>query len=295
MMLSRLRFLFLVAASLSLAVSESNAAIISGTANTQHSHNTGTLESPFFTEATNQSGAPVYSWMAAQGLSGSIVSGSAGSTTVSGTITIAGNSTSGGGFTDGNSIPDGVTLSFPLSFDISTATGANLITAGGNTGNGLSVANDGSQLHGALEVGETLDISAATIGAPTWAGAPSEPGYTFLGGAAGGSQFVGFRANNFNEASNGATLSDGTDSVGFGTSLGSSASNTVINNNTAPTFSVLGLDVASTLSTDQGTWNLKGFTLEHSFDYEISAIPEPATFAGLSAMLATLVGVKRRR
>lgn len=292
-----LRYLTLsLAGTLTLALSgSSQAALISGTANTGHSHNTGTLESPFFSEATNQSGSPTYNWMPANGLAGSIVSGSASSTTVAGTITINGNSTSGGGFTDGNSVPAGVTLSFPLSFTVASDSGRNLITAGGNTGNGIAIANDGSQLHGGLDAGEILNISAATIGSPMWSGAPTEPGYVFTGGALSGSNLVGFRSNSFGEGTEGATLTAGADSVGFGTSTGTLASNAVANNNIAPGFPAIGLDVASTLATDVGNWHLKGLTIQHGFSYDIAAIPEPGTALVLSIGLIGLVTRANRR
>jgi len=78
--------------------------------------------SPFFSQATGDDGT-VYDFAPIGGISGDLVSGAGDTTNVSGTITIVGTSNSSTNFNDGNRLPKGVTLTYDLSFTISTTDG----------------------------------------------------------------------------------------------------------------------------------------------------------------------------
>ena len=113
---------------------------------TNLSHNIGNAPvSPFFTQATGSDGT-VYNFAPAGGLEGSIVSGASNTTTVSGTLTIVGSSNAITNFNDGNRLPRGITLTYDLSFTVSTNDGL-LVTANGNTGNGLGPGQLLSLIH----------------------------------------------------------------------------------------------------------------------------------------------------
>lgn len=269
---------------------------ISGRSSTNHSHDnfnetTPTQSSPFFTSALHATNGTQYIIGPANGLAGSIKTPNGpgdspvgSSTTVSGTITINGNANSLGpdgiagtadDWLNGNNIPAGVVLSYGISFTIASANGANLITANGNTGNGLAIANNASQNYGNLDSGEVLLISAITRTNLQWNGAPNEP-FAFTPLSAGVTRFTSFRSNSFTEATAGATLSDGTNTWGFGVSTGTVVSNQVMENGfgqPAYIFAPAGGDLPLTLTTDAGSWTLKGFQLSTPFAYDIVALP----------------------
>jgi hypothetical protein len=264
---------------------------------TNHSHDQfqagDSPGSPFFTQSTNSTTGQVYTIGPSNGLAGSISAPggtpTGSSTTVSGTININGNATSAGADTipgnaddwlNGNQIPAGVTLSFNVSFTVSSANGNMLITATGNTGNGLAIANDGTQTHGEINVGEDLNISAITTSNHTWGGAPTES-FTFTPLSVGVTKFAAFRSNSFMEIApdfEAATLTDGTTTWGFGAAAGTTpaTSNLVMNNNYNVQFPPAGGDVPLTFSTSVGAWSLKGFQLRTPISYDVVAIETPA-------------------
>ncbi|MBA4105341.1 MAG: hypothetical protein C0485_06250 [Pirellula sp.] len=269
---------------------------ITGVGFTNHSHDQFgdvTPGSPFFTGTVHSTNGTQYVTGPSAGLHGSIrtpnstVDSPIGpSTTVSGRVTIAGNANAAGvdltpgtadDWLNGNNVPAGITLSYDVSFTITAANGNNLVTFTGNTGNGLAIASDASQNYGTLDAGEILQISAITRGAPEWAGTPTEA-FIFTPGTVGATQFSAFRSNNFVEASAGATLSDGTNTWGFGQSTGSVANNLIIDNNLGAPFAPAGGDVPLTLTTNAGSWSLKGFKLSTPITYSIEPAP-PTTDA----------------
>ena len=237
---------------------------------TNYSHNINNPGpiSPFFTQATDANKI-LRIFDPAAGLSGDLVSGAGNSTNVSGTVTIVGSSNAITNFRDGNGLPRGVTLTYDLSFTISTSDGL-LVTAGGNTGNGLA---PGALPFDVFNPGESIDFSAATVSNISFTGAPTDPGVTFTPGTVSGVGLSQFRSSNFGEASNGATLSNGTDTVGFGVSMGSIASQVAMNNGftAAPRFPAMMMDTPITLTMDSGTFNLKGFELTTFLDYEFTS------------------------
>jgi len=170
--------------------------------------------SPFFAQATGGDGT-VYDFAPIGGISGDLVSGAGDTTNVSGTITIVGTSNSSTNFNDGNRLPKGVTLTYDLSFTISTTDG-DLVTANGNTGNGLA---PGALPFGVFDPGESIEFSVAAISNISFTGTPTDPSVTFTPGTVSEVGLSQFRSNNFAEPTNGVTLSNGTDTVGFGTQV----------------------------------------------------------------------------
>lgn len=224
--------------------------------------------SPFFSQATGSDGT-VYDFAPIGGISGDLVSGAGDTTNVSGTITIVGTSNASTNFNDGNRLPKGITLTYDLSFTISTTDG-DLVTAGGNTGDGLA---PGALPFGVFDPGEAIEFSVATISNISFSGTPTDPSVTFTPGTVSAVGLSQFRSNNFAEATEGVTLSNGTDTVGFGTSMGTIANEVAINNGftAAARFPALGMDVPITLTMDVGEFNLKGIEFTTTFDYEFTS------------------------
>ena len=137
--------------------------------NFSHNINPGPF-SPFFTEATDANNGTVYSFTDDNGLTGSIVSATSNSTTVGGTVTVVGNATAANDFSNGNQLPEGVTLSYDVSFTISSPDGQ-LATSAGNTGNGIGI---GATQYEAIDNGEQLVFSPATISNITFSGTPTD-------------------------------------------------------------------------------------------------------------------------
>jgi len=222
--------------------------------------------SPFFTQGVGVDGT-VYDYTPENGLSGSIVAGTANSTTVSGTIDVVGNATAANNFSDGNQLPEGVTLSYDLSFTISSQDDL-LTVAFSNTGDGIGV---GSNQNETINDGEQLVFSPATISNVTFTGTPSD-GSSFVPGNVIDVAFDAFRTNNFVEGADGAVLSNGTDSIGFGLASGTLASNVDIDNGflAADRFPAISLMDVLTLTADAGetSFNLKGFELVTVFTYD---------------------------
>ena len=245
--------------------------------NFSHNINPGPF-SPFFTETTDSNNGTVYDFTDDNGLAGSIVSGTTDTTTVSGTIEIVGTATAAGDFLDGNQLPEGVTLSYDLSFTVSSPNGM-LGTADGNTGNGIGI---GPTQYEGIDAGEQLVFSAATISNVAFTGMPID-GSAFSPGNVTDVALDAFRAGNFNEANSGAVLSNGTDSVGFGLSTGSLASNVNMDNNFASTnrFPLMSMMVPTTLTADPGaSFNLKGFELATTFTYDLGVVKGDVDLSG---------------
>ena len=282
------------------AVTPAHAITITGRGFSNHSHDqfssTTSAGSPFFTGSTNSQDGTQYTISPSNGLAGSIrtpngpgPSPTGSSTSISGRVTIIGNATSVGAdaiantaddWLNGNGVPAGVTLSYDILFTISSANGMNLITANGNTGNGLAIANTANQNYGNLDVGEQLNLSAITASNYVWGGAPTELAFSFTPISTGVTRFTAFRSNSLDIDNEGATLSDGTNTWGFGKSTGTVVSNIPIGNTLGATFSPAGGDVPLTLTTDVGAWSLKGFQLSTPISYDINsaALPTNADF-----------------
>jgi hypothetical protein len=250
--------------------------------------------SPFFTQAVNVADGTVFNYGATQGLSGSVAAtgttSTGAATLISGRVNIVGSATSKGAdglpntaddWLNGPHFPAGISLSFDVTFTISSSSGKKLVLAGGNLGLGLGIANDNLEAYGEINVGEVLQISQITTSNHQWSGVPNEA-FTFTPISIGVTAMEGFRSNNFLESAAGATLSDGLDTWGFGISTGTRRSHLIMDNHFGRSaFSpYAGGNVPLTLTTDAGAWNLKGFSLATLVTYEIVPIAPPADFDG---------------
>ena len=266
---------------------------------TNFSHNIGdpvAPVSPFFTQTTGDDGT-VFDFAAAFGLAGSIVTGEADTTTVSGTVQIVGNATAANDFSTGNQLPTGVTLSYDVSFTISSPDGP-LTTSGGNTGNGIGI---GTAQFESINDGEQLVISPATISNVAFTGAPAD-GVGFVPGDVVDVALTQFRSNNFPEVASGAVLSNGSDSVGFGLAAGTLSSNVAINNGflAASRFPPFSLTDQLTLTAGDGasSFNLKGFELATIFTFVVNDdfllgdanLNGEVNFSDISAFIGVLSG-----
>src|SRR5215204_3439666 len=145
---------------------------------------------------------------------GNIGAGDAASCVSTGSFTIVGGSTSAGGWVDSNGIPAGITLTFNIQFTTSTTNADSFLTAGGNSGtalgNGIGITPTAGTT-GALEPGEVLEISTIAITAINFSGSLAEPGFSFTPGTVSNLKWNRLRSNNLTEATEGVTVTVGTD------------------------------------------------------------------------------------
>jgi hypothetical protein len=108
------------------------------------------------------------------------------SSTVKGGFSVTGNSTAAGNWTDGNGIPTGIVVKFNTSITFSVGAdspaGSLLTLSGTDFSNGLGITQT-PDTAGALDPGESLDVSAVTISNVNFTG--SVDGYTVSNGAVG--------------------------------------------------------------------------------------------------------------
>ena len=167
--------------------------------------------------------------------------GEAVSTTPSKTYIITGSSTSAGGWTDGTGVPAGLVLTFTAEFTISALplSGGSFLTnpgtgdplTGGNAhGRGIGVTQTLGSIDD-IDKPDGIHVSAATISNVSFSGTLTEPGFTFTPGGIFNFGTRVFRSNNFTEANAGMLLTQGADTIGFGLSTGTLASNLNVANN----------------------------------------------------------------
>ena len=169
--------------------------------------------------------------------------GEAVSTTPSKTYIITGNSTSAGGWIDGTGVPAGLILTFTAEFTISALplSGGSFLT---NPGIGPTATPPADAHHGrGIGITQTLGgiddidkpdgihVSAATISNVSFSGTLTEPGFTFTPGGISNFGTRVLRSGNFNETVAGMLLTQGEDTIGFGLSTGTLASNLNVANN----------------------------------------------------------------
>ena len=218
--------------------------------------------------------------------------GEAVSTTPSKTYIITGNSTSAGGWTDGTGVPAGLVLTFTAEFTISALplSGGSFLT---NPGNGTTGTAHGRGIGVTQTLGgiddidkpDGLHVSAATISDVSFTGTLTEPGFTFTPGGISNFGTRVFRSNNFDEAVAGMLLTQGEETIGFGLSTGTLASNLIASNNfgnaggAEPPSSIFDRRVGPyTLVVDgpDATNNvsvIKGIGIAYEVMYDITAAP----------------------
>lgn len=203
-------------------------------------------------------------------VSGNIGAGDAATSISSGTFTIVGDASSALGWTNGNGIPAGITLTFNIQFTSSTTNG--FLTTQGNSGtqlgNGFGITATAGSV-GTLDPSEHLEISSVTISGVSFTGSLTEPGFVFTPGNVTNPKWNRLRAQNFDEVSEGALITVGGDTWGFGISSGSAGSNLVLENNYTTLTS--GFETAGPMifATDAGSWNLKGLGFRYEVTYDI--------------------------
>lgn len=226
--------------------------------------------------------------------------GAVSTTTPKKSFAIVGNSTAAGNWVDGNGVPAGISLSFDAQFTVAAASPANsLLTNPTNTSLGIGVVQTAGTT-GDLDGSEVLNVGAVTVSNVNFTGSLTDPNFTFTPGTVSGFGTRVLRSNNFEEAADGLLLTQGGDTLGFGTATGSLGSNLAINNNygnmTATTSSVFARQAGPyTLAVTGGTSALKGIGFGYDVTYEINAVPEPAGLALAALGCLGLVGARSRR
>jgi hypothetical protein len=148
-----------------------------------------------------------------------------------------------------------------------------------------------------MDLNEGIGVSAITVSNVLFAGAPTDPNYTFTPGTVANFGTRVFRSNNFAEATGGMlltnTVTGGT--IGFGLQTGTIASNLVIDNGfTTGTFDTARQTGPYTLVVTSGNSVIKGIGMAYDVSYDITAVPEP-TATMLAAGGFTALTLRRRR
>ncbi len=263
---------------LSIAAADARAAavVVAKTDNLNHSQ----TNSAFFTLSADGSVA-----LAAEGGWAPIAptqaaAASTTSTTPKKSFSIAGNSTAAGNWIDGNGVPAGITLAFDAQFTITALPTGSILTTPGPSGATLGRGIGVTQVVGGandINLGNGLEFSPVTVSNVSFTGALTEPGFNFTPGGVSGFGTALFRSNNFAEATQGMVLTQGADTIGFGTGTGSLASNLVVDNNFGPFQTTPGTSSAFarqsgpyTLLVTEGVSVIKGMTLGYDVTYDIS-------------------------
>lgn len=255
-------------------------------------------ESAFFTSNVNNSVTfgSADNWAP----TGPAQAGTISSVTTRKTYNIAGNSTAAGNWLDGNAIPAGITLSFQAEVTISAIPAGNFLTNANTTGtglgNGITISPTSGVVDANIAVNEGISVSAVTVSNVNFTGTLTDPNFTFAPGGVSDYGTRALRSNNFTEATAGMVLTQGANTIGFGTATGTVASNVIVDNNLSNPFA---RQVGPyTLVVTQGTSIIKGIGLGYDVTYDISAaVPEPTAAALLGAIgaAAALARTRRRR
>lgn len=276
------------AVALSLAAVEAQAVAIVAARHTNVNHSATTsafftLSSDGSTALTGEDGwAPIAPTQAAV----------ATSVTTKKSFSFVGNSTAAGNWVDGNGVPAGITLTFDAAFTITAlpTPGSYLTNPGPNAtinndiGRGIGVTQTfGSTGINDINQGAGLEFSPVAVSNVNFTGALAEAGYTFTPGGVSGFGTMLFRSGVFNETIHGMVLTQGADTIGFGTASGSVASGLKMDNNFGP---YAGTPVTGsspfprqsgpyTLMVTQGAGCIKGLTLGYDVTYDVSAVGAP--------------------
>ena len=206
------------------------------------------------------------------------------SVTTKKSYSVAGSSTAAGGWTNGNRIPTGITLAFDAEMTISALPNGFYLTVPGATGtalgNGLGIThqnvppgNDDMD----SGPGDGMAVSAVTVSNVSYSGTLSDTNFTFTPGSGGVSNFGTqlFRSATFNESTGGMVLTQGADTIGFGTATGTIASNRIMDNNFGSTSSVFPRQSGPyTLVATAGVSVIKGIQLAYDVNYDIVAVSD---------------------
>ena len=299
----RLLLCGLAALSICAATTAVSAATIVAAKTDSLDHNQ--TNSAFFTASSNNSVtlAAADGWAPVAPAQAAAIS----SVTTKKSYSIAGDSTAAGNWTDGNGVPGGITLAFEAQLTISASPPSpagsfltNPGASGGTLGNGIGVTQT-SGGNDDIDAGDGITVGAVTVSNVSFTGMLADPNYTFTPGGVSGFGTRVLRSNNFAEATAGMVLTQGADTIGFGTATGTIASNQVIENNlgtgATPSSIFPRQSGPYTLLVTQGTAVIKGIGLGYDVTYDITAVPEPAAglLAAIGAVaLASTTRLKRR-
>jgi hypothetical protein len=198
------------------------------------------------------------------------------SVTTKKSYSVAGTSTAAGNWTNGNRIPAGITLGFDAQFTIASLPNGfyltNPGTTGGSLGNGIGVTGTNGATD-VLDVGDGIAVSAATISNVTYSGSLTDTSYKFTPGGVSNFGSQVFRSNSFTESTAGMVLTQGSDTIGFGTATGTLASNLLCDNNFGPPTGSSSLFPRRTgpytLVVTQGTSVIKGIQVAYDVTYDM--------------------------
>ncbi len=149
-----------------------------------------------------------------------------------------------------------------------------------------------------LDLNDGIGVSAVTVSNVLFAGAPTEPNYAFTPGTVSNFGTRVFRSNNFAELSAGMLLTNTVTSatIGFGQQTGTIASNLAIDNGfAAGAFDSARQTDPYTLVVTVGNTAIKGIGMAYDVNYDIAAVPEPATAMLVAGGLGALSLRRRRR
>ena len=280
------------------AASDVSGAAIVGTKTDDLNHSD--TNSAFFTLSTDGTTTllPDNGWAP----SAAAPAGTINSVTTKKSFSVVGSSTAAGNWTDGNRVPTGITLTFDALFTISALPSNQFLTVPGATGTtlgrGIGITfqnvppgNDD------MDLAEGIAVSPVTVSNVVYSGSLADPNFTFTPGDVSNFGTRVFRSNNFAEGTAGMLLTQGTNTIGFGTATGTIASNQLIENNFGTTSSVFTRQTGPyTLEVTQGVSVIKGIGLTYDVTYDVSPVPEPSTaLLALGGIVITAVARRRPR
>ncbi len=229
--------------------------------------------------------------------------GAVSTTTTKKSFSIVGDSTAAGNWVDGNGVPAGISLTFDAQFTVGVAPSSpagSLLTHAASVGNGVGIVQMAGAT-GELDGNEGLGVSAVTVSNVVFSGSLTDPNFNFTPGTVSGFGTRVLRSSTFLEGSEGLVLTQGADTLGFGTATGTLGSNLIIDNNFGPppgtaTSSIFARQTGPyTLAMTAGTAPLKGIGFGYDVVYEINAVPEPAGLALAALGCLGLAGARSRR
>jgi hypothetical protein len=261
---------------------------------------TSTNKSPFFTAHPDGTPFDPSDGWAPSDVTQGADPATATSTTPKKLFSFVGDSTAAGNWKDGNGIPAGITLTFDAEFTITAIstlpvdTGVTLML----TTNGASNTNQSGRGIGVTSVpgptglddinnGRGLEFSTVTVSNVNFSGALTDSNYTFTPGNVSNFGVQLFESGQFNETSQGMTLTHSTGTIGFGQALTGSGTTAAfgalkMNLNFGPYDPTPPADPSSafprqagpfTIITTQGSAAMfRDFTLGYDVTYDISPV-----------------------
>ena len=286
----------------SASFTRADAVVVAKHENLEHVRNntTGVTLSPFFTAHTDGTAiGPANGWAPISPVQAATPG--AASTTPKKSFSFVGDSTAAGNWTDGNGVPAGITLAFDAQFTIAAITTtepALVLTVPGlsgtnQSGRGIGVTTQ-QDVNGVddINAGRGLEFSPVTVSNVSFTGTLADTNFSFTPGGVSNFGVQLFASGVFNETNQGMVLTQGADTIGFGVTTGTIASNLRQDLNfgiyqnplpTPPYSSEFPRQSGPfTLVTTVSAGAVRGFTLGYDVAYDISpaSAAEDADFDG---------------